>query len=289
MTTILIPVDFSEHTKPSYKFAISLAGTTKNTRLFFLHSFNDQLLIPDSTLNSGFDNDTFMNMQLIEEFKKQAENNMNRLKNEVVKYLNDNSLDNFKVESLVEGGDPGWEITSVRNDIEAELIVMGTQGAGKKGILEGNMAKKIMDKAITPVIAVPSVVNNNDSLKIMYACNNNNKDYAKIMLLVKLFENIQSEIFAVHFHHEGSSSDDTKEISELKETFSQEISDKKIHFSLVDTKDLYVSLETFVDRNNINAVAFIAHKSNIFKSLFKHKITKNDFFKLGLPMIALHE
>ena len=75
----------------------------------------------------------------------------------------------------------------------------------------------------------------------------------------------------------------------MKEAFSQEISDKKIHFSLVDTKDLYVSLETFVDRNNINAVAFIAHKSNIFKSLFKHKITKNDFFKLGLPMIALHE
>ncbi len=289
MKTILIPVDFSEHSMPTYKFAISLAGTNTNTRLFFLHSFNDQLLIPDSTLNSGFDNDTYMNIQLIEEFKKQAENSMNQLKEEVEKYLTDNSLVNFKVETLVEGGDPGWEITSVRKDIKAELIVMGTQGAGKKGILEGSMAKKIMDKAMTPVIAVPSGVYNNDNLKIMYACSNSSKDYAKIMLLVKLFENIPSKIFAVHFHHEGSNSDDTKQISELKEAFSQEISNNKIHFSLVDTKDFDISLETFVDRNNINAVAFIAHRSNIFKSLFKHKITKSDFFKLGLPMIALHE
>jgi len=142
---------------------------------------------------------------------------------------------------------------------------------------------------MTPVIAVPSGIYEYKSLKIMYACNDSEKDYAKIMLLVKLFENIPCEIFAVHFHFESSSSDNTKQISELKEAFSQEISNNKIHFSLVDTKNLDISLETFVDRNKINAVAFIAHKSNIFKSLFKHKITKNDFFKLGLRMIALHE
>jgi len=81
MKTILIPVDFSEHAGPTYKFATRLAGTVEKTRLFFFHSFNDQLLIPDSTLNSGFDNDTFMNMQLIEEFKEQAENNISQLKN----------------------------------------------------------------------------------------------------------------------------------------------------------------------------------------------------------------
>ncbi len=46
------------------------------------------------------------------------------------------------METLVEGGDPGWEIASVCKDIEATLIVMGTQGTGKKGILEGSMAKK---------------------------------------------------------------------------------------------------------------------------------------------------
>jgi|AntAceMinimDraft_14_1070370.scaffolds.fasta_scaffold15625_3 nucleotide-binding universal stress UspA family protein len=289
MKTILIPVDFSEHAAPTYKFATRLAGTVEKTRLFFFHSFNDQLLIPDSTLNSGFDNDTFMNMQLIEEFKEQAENNISQLKTEVEIYLSDHSLTNFIVETLVEGGDPKWEITSVRKDINADLIIMGTQGTGKKGILEGSMAKKIMDKAITPVIAVPSGKYDHEKLKIMYASNNSDKDYAKIMLLFKLFENLHFEIFVAHFHFESNRHDLINQISELKEAFSKEIIENKIHFSIVDTDNKDISLETFVDSNSINAVAFIAHKSNFFKSLFKHKINKNDFFKLGLPMIALHE
>jgi len=289
MKTILIPVDFSDHASPSYKYAIRLAGTVANTRLFLLHSFNDQLLMPDPNMDGGFDNDTFMNMQLVDEFRKQAENNMKQLKTEVEKYLADNSLANFKVETLVEGGDPGWEITSVRKEIEAELIVMGTQGTGKKGILEGSMAKKIMNKAMTPVIAVPAGTYDHESLKIMYASNNSEKDFAKIMLLVKLFENITSEIFVVHFQFDDSSTKGIKQIAELKAAFENEITNEKIHFSLVDTNDKENALETFVEDNKINAVAFIAHKSNIFKSLFKPKITKHDFFKMGLPLIALHE
>lgn len=289
MKTILIPVDFSDHAVPTYKFAIRLAGTVSKTRLFFLHSFNDQLLIPDSTLNSGFENDTYMNMQLIEEFKKQAENNMKQLKTEVEIFLSENSLSNFKIETLVEGGDPGWEIKSTSKDIKAELIIMGTQGAGKKGILEGSMAKKIMDKAITPVIAVPIGGYDNDKLKIMYTSNNSEKDYSKIMLLFKLFEYLPSEIFVAHFHFDNNSSDKANQINELKEAFSNEIRENKIHFSIIDTDNKEISLENFVESNSINAVAFIAHKSNFFSSLFKHKINKNDFFKLGLPMIALHE
>lgn len=289
MRTILIPIDFSDHATPTYKYAIRLAGTDIKTRLFLLHSFNDQLLMQDSNMDDGFNNDTFMNIQLIEEFRKQAENNMKQLKAEVEKYLAENSLVNFKIETLVEGGDPGWEITSVRKEIEAELIVMGTQGTGKKGILEGSMAKKIMNKAMTPVIAVPAGTYDHESLKIMYASNNSEKDFAKIMLLVKLFENVPSEIFAVHFQFDRESTNDMTHLNKLKETFTFEKIDEKIHFSLVDTNDKENALESFVEDNNINAVAFIAHKSNIFKSLFKPKITKHDFFKLGLPMIALHE
>lgn len=289
MKTILIPVDFSDHAMPTYRFAIRIAGTAANARLFFLHSYNDQLMIPDSGLNTGFDNDAYMNMQLIDEFKQLSENNMEKLKAEVEGYLSDNKIDNISVSTLVAGGDPGWEITSVCNDIKPEFIVMGTQGAGKKGILEGSMAKKIMNKAMVPVIAVPSITNGNGDLRIMYASNNNEKDFGKIKLLFKLFENVPFQIFAVHFHFENHSTNDTKQINELKEAFSDEIADGKIHFSLVGTDDIDNALESFVEHNKINTIAFIAHKSNLFKWLFTDKISKNDFFKLGLPMIALHE
>ncbi|MBC8319760.1 MAG: universal stress protein [Bacteroidetes bacterium] len=289
MKTILIPVDFSNHVTSTYKYAIRMAGCINDTRLFFLHSYNDQLLIPDSGLNSGFDNDAYMNMQLIEEFKLLAENNMKQLKVEVENYLENNQLKNFVVNTSVTGGDPGWEITSVCKNIKPDFIVMGTQGEGKKGILEGSMAKKIMNKVMIPVIAIPLGTKTPDELKIMYTCNNKEKDYSKIKLLMKLFENIPTKIFAVHFHFEANSTDDITEINQIKESFSSERIKKLIHFSLVDTNDKDNALEAFVSHNRINAIAFITHKTNIFKSLFKNQITKHDFFKLGWPMIALHE
>ena len=289
MKTILIPVDFSEHTTSTFKFAIRMAGATTVTQLTLLHSYNDQLLIPDSGLNTGFDNDAYTNIQLIEEFKQLAENNMVQLKAEVNGFLTENKLDNIKVSTIVTGGDPGWEITSVCNDINPDFIVMGTQGAGKKGILEGSMAKKIMNKAKIPVIAVPTGMFNTDEFKIMYASNNSEKDAGKIQLLQKLFENTSAIIFAVHFNFEGSSTDDVEQINKLKEVFSNESINKQVHFSLVDTDNKDNALETFVEKNKINAIAFISHKSNIFKWLFKSKISKHDFFKLGLPMVALHE
>ena len=288
MKTILIPVDFSEHTTSTYKFAIRMAGATTVTQLTFLHSYNDQLLIPDSGLNTGFDNDAYTNIQLIEEFKQLAENNMVQLKSEVSTFLTENKLENISVVTIVTGGDPGWEISSVCNDINPDFIVMGTQGAGKKGILEGSMAKKIMNKVKIPVIAVPTGTFNLDEFKIMYASNNSEKDAGKIRLLQKLFENTPTTIFAVHFHFKGST-DKEEQIDKLEEVFSKEDFSKQVHFSLVDTDNKDNALEAFINNNMINTVAFIAHKSNIFKWLFKSKISKHDIFKLGLPMVALHE
>ncbi len=288
MKTILIPVDFSEHSTSTYKFAIRIAGATTATQLTFLHSYNDQLLIPDSGMNTGFDNGAYTNIQLIEEFKQLAENNMVQLKAKVISFLKENKLENISVNTIVTGGDPGWEITSVCNDINPDFIVMGTQGAGKKGILEGSMAKKIMNKARIPVIAVPMGIYNLDEFKIMYASNNSEKDADKIQRLQELFENIPTTIFAVHFLFKGST-DEEEQASKLKEVFSQDNFKEHVHFSLVDTNDKDDALEAFVDKNKINTIAFIAHKSNIFKWLFKSSISKHDFFKLGLPMVALKE
>ena len=288
MKTILLPVDFSDHSIYTYKYAIKIAGTTTTTKLYFQHSFNDQLAIPDASINTGFDNETFLNMQLVEEFRKQAINNMKKLKNEVEKYLKQNELTNFIIETDVMGGDPGWEITNLCKQLIPEVIVMGTRGNGNNDIFEGSMAKKIMNKAITPVIAVPKEYEDQTEQRIMYACNNHNKDYAKIKLLAKLFENIPTNISVVHFHFEGNKDKNMELIVGLKEVFEIE-NNKNISFSFVDTTNKTDALQSFVSDNDINSIAFIAHKSNFFKSLFKETITKHDFFKLELPLIALHE
>jgi len=290
MKTILIPVDFSDHSVSTFKYAISIAGTEKLTKLHFHHSYNDQIAAPDPGLSSGFDNDSFLNVQLIEEFRKQAEHNMKSLTNNVTKYLEEHQISNMEVESSISGGDADWEILNCCREVNPDFIVMGTQGTGKKEIFEGSVAKNIMNKADVPVIAVP--IGNHDSfeeLKIMYACNNHNKDFQKINLLLKLFKNIPHKIFVTHFHFGGSKDKNINLINDLEEAFKSYDSSINVKFSFVDASDKDDTMELFAKENNINTIAFISHKTNIFKYLFSDGITKHDFYKLGLPMIALHE
>lgn len=289
MKTILIPIDFSDHSVSTYKYAIKIAGIDSSIKLILHHSYNDQLTIPDPGLNTGFDNESFLNMQLIEEFRKQSIVKMQDLENEIKSYLHNNNLSNITIETSISGGDADWEIINLCNNIKPDLIVMGTQGNGKKEIFEGSTAKKIMNKANVPVIAVP--INDPDfkELRIMYACNNHKKDFAKIQLLAKLFDNIPLKIYVVHFHLKGTKDTNLSLINNLEEAFRNINMDKQINFLLVDSFNKDDALESTISEYSINTIAFISHSKNIFKYLFGDGITKNDFFNLGLPMIALHE
>ncbi len=290
MKTILLPVDFSEHTPFAYRFAVKISTKEEPVNLILMHSYNDQIFVTDSGIGGTFESDAFLNVQLIEEFKMQSEENMKKLKAEVDSYLKSEGYTNFTVHTLVKGGDPDMEITEVCDELTPGLIVMGTEGKGKKGFLAGSMAKKIMNKCVVPVIAVPSEVDIKREFRIMYASNNSEKDYMKLQLLMKMFENINTKIFVVHFHHQGDTKDEASpHLNDLKDAFEAESINNKIHFSLIDTSDYDQAIEAMVDEYKINAVAFIAHHKNFFHSLFSRKISKDDFFDLGLPMVALHE
>jgi len=145
MKTILIPVDFSDNSLITCKYAIKIAGQNHLTKLHLLHIYPDQLMIPDSSFPSGIDSDAFMNVQFIEELRNQSEENMKSLVSDLEKVVAESKQSNLIVSHSITGGDPEWEIRNACEELKPEIIVMGTHGTGKKGFLEGIMAEKIMD------------------------------------------------------------------------------------------------------------------------------------------------
>jgi hypothetical protein len=75
----------------------------------------------------------------------------------------------------------------------------------------------------------------------------------------------------------------------LRNNLRIEFPNRNISFHAVDSGKKSEVLKEFTDEYEINVIAFIAHKANIFKNLFSSQIHKKDFFKLALPMLALHE
>jgi len=289
MKTMLIPVDFSENSLITCKYAIKIAGATTPTTLHLLHIYPDQLMIPDSSFPSGIDSDAFMNVQFIEELKQQSEIRMTGLLQETEAYLVENKINNITLSHSITGGDAEWEIRNLCDDLHPDIIVMGTHGAGKKGFLEGSMAENIMDHASIPVIAVPKTTKRCRIQNIMYASNANENDFAKINLLLNLFKETPINISVMHLVSENKKDQGVAFINDLKEAFSTEKKLDKVRFFVIDAEDKQNALETFVEHQHIDVIAFISHKSNIFKSLFSQKLNKKDFFKLDLPMLAMHE
>jgi nucleotide-binding universal stress UspA family protein len=288
MLRILIPVDFSDYSTSVCKYAVNLINTD-NTELHIFHILPDGVMVPDSSFPAGIDSDAFLNKEYMEQLRLLADKNMTKIQDFTKALARKSRFKNISITSSIISGDAEWEIMNICTKFTPKVLVMGTKGLGNKGFMQGSMAKNIMNKVHIPVIAVPETCNHNKPGNIMYATNFSDKDYMKIRLLFTLFKNLDIKLFVTHFDIIGNDNTVNKKIDNLQEAFQFERSKGKIYFNIIDSNDKDISLRTFCEEYEIDMISFISYKSSIFHNLFSNEIHKKDFFKLSLPMLALHE
>lgn len=118
---ILIPVDFSEHSKLAARKGISLAQIY-HAKVYFLH--------------------------VAEDAQKSA-----RLLSAFVRRMNFENL--AAIKKLVAQGTPATIILSAARKIGVDAIVMGSRGAsGLKHLVQGSVAEKVLRESFCPVIII---------------------------------------------------------------------------------------------------------------------------------------
>lgn len=288
MKNILIPVDFSDSTLSTCKYALKLAGNEK-IKFFLFHIYPNQLIVADSSFPSGIDSDTFISTEYINELRKLAEKNMNDLVKKVKKLVPESRVKNITVEHMVTGGEPEHEISEICRELNPDLIVMGTRGEGKKGFLEGSMAEKLMTTTKIPLVAVPESYGELKSHRIMYAMNYSEHDFSSLETILNIYKHIRKEIFIIHIELNEKKKEELEMMDTLQRTLQKAYPNEKFSFHVLKDSDKSEALQNAVKEYKIDLIAFIAHKTNFFQTLFSRQIHKKDFFKLELPMLALHE
>lgn len=133
LRTILIPTDFSEGSDYALRLACSLARHF-DARLVVLH------VVPPPIVGYG-EGVIPPNPQ---SFRETAQSQLSRLE------LPDPRV---RVERWLEDGEPATEIRRVANEIDADVIIMGTHGrTGLGRLLMGSVAEEVMRKAPCPVL-----------------------------------------------------------------------------------------------------------------------------------------
>ena len=138
--TILVPVDFSEHSKEALDTAIQMARLFEST-IHLLHCYHIQTagISPYGiVLPSGY----------YEDIREAAEKRLNDWHEKV-------SGEGVKVKSILSADNPSLAINLAAADIQANLIVMGTRGlSGLKHAMLGSITERVVRLAPCPVLTV---------------------------------------------------------------------------------------------------------------------------------------
>jgi universal stress protein A len=137
---ILVPVDFSDHSRKALETANSLVEGF-GAQLELLHVVPDQVVLAPPYAPS-----------LPPDYAQQLEQSAG---SHLADWADEYAPSDTVVHTHVRRGDPATQITGLARDVGADLIVMGTKGlTGLRHLVLGSVAERTLRLAPCPVLSV---------------------------------------------------------------------------------------------------------------------------------------
>ena len=142
---LLVPVDFSEHSKKTIEYATQLAGFTGGT-LHILHVC--QTIESRADFYEGIYVEHELVKSLLETAKREANEQLSLITQQMI-------AKGLKAQPVLRVGNPDEEIVRVAKELEADLIVIGSHGyRGIGRLLLGSTAERVVQYASCAVLVV---------------------------------------------------------------------------------------------------------------------------------------
>ena len=142
---MLVPVDFSEYSGPSLRYAAELARTC-DSMLVVAHVINQRSI--DAMAQAGYAGATIDLPQWVAETKAER-------RKEIEKMVADAGARDRVAEIIVCQGVPFYELLRIVAEKQIDLVVMATKGRTNLGdVLIGSCAQKMYRKSPVPVLSL---------------------------------------------------------------------------------------------------------------------------------------
>jgi nucleotide-binding universal stress UspA family protein len=140
---ILVPVDFSEHSKNALTYAISIAKQFQS-ELVLVYVVESAIYPAEF----GFGQVALPTAEMERDFRERGKKELEKL---VRSHINDQA----KSRTMVAEGHPASEILAIANKEQVDLIIIATHGhTGVEHLLFGSTTEKVVRKASCPVLVV---------------------------------------------------------------------------------------------------------------------------------------
>ena len=275
LSTVLVPIDFSECSLNALKTALRLCKKSQAS-LIILHAIKDPVV--------------FSSMQPEEYtriFVKETEDKANLKFLEIENQLKElEEIDyEFKVShDLVENA-----IAYYEHHETLDLVVMGTRGAsGLKGLLFGSITYWVIKNVNCPVLAISEKAKTDDRFdKVVLAAEfRETAPKSTFDALIDIVELDQSELHVLHVSDSSILTSDKAEEAWTLESYFKDL-DHSFHFKYDSHTE--EGLANYLKENEIELLAVVAKKRNLLEKLFHISMTRKLAFHLSTPLLILHE
>ena len=278
MKSILYATDYSDNSVSALKYAHTLSLKMK-AKLFVVHVYK----IP-VTLGADF-GESIMYPEI-----DYFEINQTRLEEFVADNLGD-QIDEKKVKieaieniSIIDG------INTKAKELDTFLIVTGM--IGKSAIAEvliGSTAKRLIEKATFPVLAIPENVNKLKIKTLVYATDFEEEDIEVLQIMVKIAKTFNAEIRIVHFTTKDEDSANER-MEWFKDQLNKKMVYKNLEFEVFISHDVYESLQVYIVDSNADIIGMLERKkSGFLQHIFHRDLVKKMASYGKIPLLSFNE
>jgi len=286
---ILVPVDFSAHSRHAALFAMHYASRV-GAEILFLHAYYapDIQTIPYDDETFGFQGTlTEYLTGLRESARKETLAFLNDLKKEAV----EQGVGKVKTDYFIVKGSLDDAIFYADETYAPELIVLGARGRDqRRNDPIGSMTARILEKATIPVLVIPEEAAVPDFFtlkKIIYATSFDEADFQAVKKLMTLVEPFDMDILCTHFTSEEEE-DVHVRMEGLLKYFRDSYPGVKVECRVIRGEDVVEGLNRFILDHPVSAVSLTTHRRNLIEKLFYPSVARKMFFHTRVPLLVFH-
>lgn len=286
---ILIPVDFSDYTILTCEFGFKLAHDL-NCSVKLMHAFFTPFYPAAIPFSDAF-TIPISDKDIYQDIRKKTEKDMNELIKKIDAQISNNTFPNVNYTHTLIEGLPEEEIITYSKKMKPIAIVMGTRGKNAKDLdLIGSVTAEVMDGCKTPIFAVPEdakVRNLSEIKRIVFLTNFQEREFKAFDIMMKFLKPYPVKLFLAHIAKKDDVWNEIK-LSGLQKYLTESNPRLQTEYKLIDqSESLEVSLEKFVDENNIDMISLSSSRRNLFARMFNPGIARRMLFHSDTPILVI--
>jgi len=270
LKTILFPTDFSDDAAKAYTYALKTAERT-GAELHFIHAIEEPL--------------DFATRQKGSEDRLQAQA-YEHIKKEIEKAKKKEKYQDIAFKSHVIHGKPYAVINQKADELDADLIIMGTKGESNlKRILYGNVTSDVILDTKRPIMTIPINSKKPYLDRFLFTTDFRSKDMEALNATVKLARAFDAEIHLLHVSEEITMEADIR-FRGFKDLIKERTDYDSLYFHHLEAERFSKGVSDFLEEYPVSLMILIRYKKVFLRTLLWANNTQELSYHTTVPMLV---